>query len=95
MNIDSMSAFVKVTLPINDAIIATESSRKFIWPQAARDSQESVIAKMNNTPKVYTHLDRSWTNHTHCFNLVMVTHVLSVVVSSRSLCLTPQTLRWI
>ena len=58
MNIDSMSAFVKLMLPINDAITAAESSGKFVWPQAARDSQESIISKMNNTPKVYTHPDR-------------------------------------
>ena len=31
MNIDSMPAFVKFMLPINDAVTATESSGKFIW----------------------------------------------------------------
>ena len=58
MNIDSMSAFVKLMLPINDAITAAESSGKFVWPQAARDSQESIISKINNTPKAHTHPDK-------------------------------------
>jgi hypothetical protein len=54
----SMSAFVKLMIPINDAITEAESIGKFSWPQAARDSQEAIITKMNNTPKSYRHPDR-------------------------------------
>ena len=58
MTAGSMSAFVKLMIPINDAITEAESTGKFSWPQAARDSQEAIITKMNNTPKSYTHPDR-------------------------------------
>ena len=57
MSIASMPAFVKLMLPINDGITATESSGKLIWPQAARDSQASIISNMNNDHKEYTHPD--------------------------------------
>ena len=58
MNTDSLSAFVTLMIPINDAITAAESSGKFAWPEAARASQQSIIDKMGNTPKAYTHPDR-------------------------------------
>ena len=54
MTSGSMSAFVKLMIPINDAVTEAESTGK----SSARDSQEAIITKMNNTPKAYTHPDR-------------------------------------
>ena len=58
LNPASLSEFVKLMIPINDAITEAESTGKFAWPPQARESQELIVTKMNNSPKAYTHPDR-------------------------------------
>ena len=45
VNTDSVSAFVKLVIPINDAITEAESSGKFAWPEATRTSQQDILEK--------------------------------------------------
>ena len=58
MSTSALPEFVRLMVPINDAITQAEATGKFAWPPEARQSQETIIQRMNNTPKAYTHPDR-------------------------------------
>ena len=58
LNPSALSEFVKLMVPINDAITRAEATGKFAWPPEARESQEIIATKMSNSPKAYTHPDR-------------------------------------